>query len=563
MAVSKDMAIYVKDLLMEEEMNGARLISGEEGLDNEIKGVTIIEAPDIVKWINGGEVLLTGLYAFRSCSMEDFKNYIDELVKKKISALILKRGKPVEGAEDKVEYLIQFSRKHTIPILEMPFEISFRDVMSRLMERLFNEEVTRLKYFKTTHDNFSALVLGSESIGVAIDQILDVLAKLIRNPVAAFNRQLDCIGASEGAERSLEIQKDAQSYEPGVYSNYEYLRQQIENRQQYIVKVKLNLRERLYLVITEEEDSFDVMDAIATESAIWALQFELVRQYSVTELEKKFQNDIMHNILNGKIDSISELQKNTSLLGVPINGSFRVIVFGLKGEDRDKRDFKSKISDTHLLSDAIACQMTNVKIYNDLDRIVVVKEVNKEQTQEEYRQEIREIVDKVQAYVSRQDKELQVKAGVGKVVEGVINLPDSFKEANEAFTFVDIAGEISEDGNSQVTLFSDLGIFKLLCQLDNPELLLEYVPEGLQKLYNYKKPQRDDLLITVKTYLDRNLNLSKTAQDLFVHYKTASYRIEKIAKITGVDFDNANEVLAFRIGLVVYKMIEKYNKDYL
>lgn len=563
MAVSKDMAIYVKDLLMEEEMNGARLISGEEGLDNEIKGVTIIEAPDIVKWINGGEVLLTGLYAFRSCSMEDFKNYIDELVKKKISALILKRGKPVEGAEDKVEYLIQFSRKHTIPILEVPFEISFRDVMSRLMERLFNEEVTRLKYFKTTHDNFSALVLGSESIGVAIDQILDVLAKLIRNPVAAFNRQLDCIGASEGAERSLEIQKDAQSYEPGIYSNYEYLRQQIDNRQQYIVKVKLNLRERLYLVITEEEDSFDVMAAIATESAIWALQFELVRQYSVTELEKKFQNDIMHNILNGKIDSISELQKNTSLLGVPINGSFRVIVFGLKGEDRDKRDFKSKISDTNLLSDAIACQIINVKIYNDLDRIVVVKEVNKEQTQEEYRQEIREIVDKVQAYVSRQDKELQVKAGVGKVVEGVINLPDSFKEANEAFTFVDIAGEISEDGNSQVTLFSDLGIFKLLCQLDNPELLLEYVPEGLQKLYNYKKPQRDDLLITLKTYLDRNLNLSKTAQDLFVHYKTASYRIEKIAKITGVDFDNANEVLAFRIGLVVYKMIEKYNKDYL
>ena len=563
MAVSKDMAIYVKDLLMEEEMNGARLISGEEGLDNEIKGVTIIEAPDIVKWINGGEVLLTGLYAFRSCSMEDFKNYIDELVKKKISALILKRGKPVEGAEDKVEYLIQFSRKHTIPILEVPFEISFRDVMSRLMERLFNEEVTRLKYFKTTHDNFSALVLGSESIGVAIDQILDVLAKLIRNPVAAFNRQLDCIGASEGAERSLEIQKDAQSYEPGIYSNYEYLRQQIDNRQQYIVKVKLNLRERLYLVITEEEDSFDVMDAIATESAIWALQFELVRQYSVTELEKKFQNDIMHNILNGKIDSISELQKNTSLLGVPINGSFRVIVFGLKGEDRDKRDFKSKISDTNLLSDAIACQIINVKIYNDLDRIVVVKEVNKEQTQEEYRQEIREIVDKVQAYVSRQDKELQVKAGVGKVVEGVINLPDSFKEANEAFTFVDIAGEISEDGNSQVTLFSDLGIFKLLCQLDNPELLLEYVPEGLQKLYNYKKPQRDDLLITLKTYLDRTLNLSKTAQDLFVHYKTASYRIEKIAKITGVDFDNANEVLAFRIGLVVYKMIEKYNKDYL
>ena len=75
------------------------------------------------------------------------------------------------------------------------------------------------------------------------------------------------------------------------------------------------------------------------------------------------------------------------------------------------------------------------------------------------------------------------------------------------------------------------------------------MPEGLQKLYNYKKPQRDDLIVTLKTYLDRNQNLSKTAQELYVHYKTAAYRIEKITKITGIDFDNANEVLAVRIGL--------------
>lgn len=113
------------------------------------------------------------------------------------------------------------------------------------------------------------------------------------------------------------------------------------------------------------------------------------------------------------------------------------------------------------------------------------------------------------------------------MVDGIINLPDSFKEANEAFMFVDVAGETPEDGGPQIMLFADLGIFKLLCQLSDPSMLLEYVPEGLQKLYNYKKPQRDDLITTLRAYLDRNLNLSKTAQDLYVHYKTAVYRIEK------------------------------------
>ena len=61
------MGFMVEDLLRTEECREMKLICGEQGLKNEIKGVTIIEAPDIVKFINGGELLLTGLYAFKSC----------------------------------------------------------------------------------------------------------------------------------------------------------------------------------------------------------------------------------------------------------------------------------------------------------------------------------------------------------------------------------------------------------------------------------------------------------------------------------------------------------------
>lgn len=556
------MGFSVNDLLLAEELKDAKILGGKEGLDRQIKGVTIIEAPDIVKFINGGEVLLTGLYAFRSCSVEEFQKYINELTKKSVSALIMKRGRKVENADIKIELLLEFANTHGIPVLEVPFEISFRDIMSRIMERLFNEEVTRLKYFKTTHDNFAALALSPDSGNRGADNILDVLAKLIHNPVAVFNQNLSCLAATEDAARVLTISEDARTFEPGNYSSYTYLRQEGEEPQ-CLIQVKMSFREKIYLVVTERNQALDVMDFIAAESAITALRFEFSRQYAVTELEKKFQNDIMHNILNGKIHSIGELQKNTTLLGVDINGSYRVIVFGMANESMTKGDFKAKVKDTNVLSQAIVHYIKDAKIQNDLDKIVVIQAVDKEQTQEEYRREIKKIVESVQEDVSMHNKHLKVKAGVGKVVDGIIHLPESFKEANEAFMFVDVAGELSEEGSPQAMLFSDLGIFKLLCQLEDPSMLLEYVPEGLQKLYNYKKPQRDDLIVTLKTYLDRNQNLSKTAQELYVHYKTAAYRIEKITKITGIDFDNANEVLAVRIGLVVYKMIENYNKDFI
>ena len=562
MAVRRKMGFSVNDLLLAEELKDAKILGGKEGLDRQIKGVTIIEAPDIVKFINGGEVLLTGLYAFRSCSVEEFQKYINELTKKSVSALIMKRGRKVENADIKIELLLEFANTHGIPVLEVPFEISFRDIMSRIMERLFNEEVTRLKYFKTTHDNFAALALSPDSGNRGADNILDVLAKLIHNPVAVFNQNLSCLAATEDAARVLTNSEDARTFEPGIYSSYTYLRQEGEEPQ-CLIQVKMSFREKIYLVVTERNQALDVMDFIAAESAITALRFEFSRQYAVTELEKKFQNDIMHNILNGKIHSIGELQKNTTLLGVDINGSYRVIVFGMANESMTKGDFKAKVKDTNVLSQAIVHYIKDAKIQNDLDKIVVIQAVDKEQTQEEYRREIKKIVESVQEDVSMHNKHLKVKAGVGKVVDGIIHLPESFKEANEAFMFVDVAGELSEEGSPQAMLFSDLGIFKLLCQLEDPSMLLEYVPEGLQKLYNYKKPQRDDLIVTLKTYLDRNQNLSKTAQELYVHYKTAAYRIEKITKITGIDFDNANEVLAVRIGLVVYKMIENYNKDFI
>lgn len=554
--------LYVTDLLKIQELRVMKVAGGRAGLQNEIKGVTIIEAPDIVKFINGGEVLLTGLYAFKSCTVEEFKVYIYELKMRNVSAIILKRGRHVDQADVKIDILLEFSETFGIPVIEVPFQVSFRDVMSLIMERLFNEEVTKLKYFKTTHDNFAALVLPSNTTEGRMEKILYVLSKLIGNPVAIFNQNLVCLASTETELAEFTFCEDAMPYEPGIYSNYTYLKQEGEYTQ-YLIQLKVSSGVKMYLVVTELNRTLDMMDCIAIENAITALQYEFSRQYAVTELEKKFQNDIMHNILNGKVHSVEVLKKSTNLLGVDIDGYFRVIVFGIESEDVQSSDFENRFRYMELLNNTISHSMTKVKIHNDLDKLIVIQSVEPGQIKKAYHKEIKETVERIQNYITKQNKSLKIKASVGKEVKGIMHLSESYQEANDAFMFADLASEISSGDSPQVMMFSDLGIFKLLCQLGEPDMLLEYVPESLQKLYEYKKPQRDDLLVTLKSYLDRNQNLSKTAQDLFVHYKTAAYRIEKIIKITGIDFDNANEILAVRIGLVVYKMIENHHKNFI
>ena len=562
------MGLSVEEMLNIDIFSGAKLLGGAAGLGNEIKGATIIEAPDIVKFISGGEVLLTRFYAFQFCTSEEFDSYFRELAQKRVSAIVIKRGNDVDDIEEKVKYILEFAEEYAVPVLEVAFELSFREILRPILERLFNEEVRRLKYFKTTHDNFTALSFLRGSGEDSLQKILDVLEKLIGNPAALFNQNMDYLAGTEGSAQKMAISDNAEEYQPQFYSNYTYLRQKVTLTDeepkvcyQYIVKWRIMYNRRVYLVITASNSQFGDMDDIAVENAVTALKQEMFRQHTVEELEEKFQNDIITQILNGNFHSRKKLEREVKHLGIPVDANYRVLIFKLWNEctggfEKLNEQFKFD----SILRDAVVNEFGDVRVRNDVDQVIVIQQIYPEQKQEDYRKELKETVEKIQNRICQKNKNLKVRAGVGKEVEGVFKLSDSFKEARDSLEFIGIFKERSAEQNHHIVFFSDMGIFKLLCKADNPEELYEYIPESLQKLLHYKKQQRQELILTLNTYLDRNQNLTKTAQELFIHYKTAAYRIDRIVKITGIDMNNASEVLAVRIGLIVHRMIENMKR---
>ncbi len=562
------MGLSVEEMLNIDIFSGAKLLGGAAGLGNEIKGATIIEAPDIVKFISGGEVLLTRFYAFQFCTSEEFDSYFRELAQKRVSAIVIKRGNDVDDIEEKVKYILEFAEEYAVPVLEVAFELSFREILRPILERLFNEEVRRLKYFKTTHDNFTALSFLRGSGEDSLQKILDVLEKLIGNPAALFNQNMDYLAGTEGSAQKMAILDNAEEYQPQFYSNYTYLRQKVTLTDeepkvcyQYIVKWRIMYNRRVYLVITASNSQFGDMDDIAVENAVTALKQEMFRQHTVEELEEKFQNDIITQILNGNFHSRKELEREVKRLGIPVDANYRVLIFKLWNEctggfEKLNEQFKFD----SILRDAVVNEFGDVRVRNDVDQVIVIQQIYPEQKQEDYRKELKETVEKIQKRICQKNKNLKVRAGVGKEVEGVFKLSDSFKEARDSLEFIGIFKERSSEQNHHIVFFSDMGIFKLLCKADNSEELYEYIPESLQKLLHYKKQQRQELILTLNTYLDRNQNLTKTAQELFIHYKTAAYRIDRIVKITGIDMNNASEVLAVRIGLIVHRMIENMKR---
>ena len=80
------MAHYLKvaDLVHLAPLKHARLVCGHDNTGNPVRGVNVIEAPDVADWIQSGDVLLTNLYAVDKLRPLDV--FIDKLAKRKLSA---------------------------------------------------------------------------------------------------------------------------------------------------------------------------------------------------------------------------------------------------------------------------------------------------------------------------------------------------------------------------------------------------------------------------------------------------------------------------------------------
>ena len=138
---------------------------------------------------------------------------------------------------------------------------------------------------------------------------------------------------------------------------------------------------------------------------------------------------------------------------------------------------------------------------------------------------------------------MNVRVSYGTIVEELREVSKSYKEAKMALD----VGKIFY-AEKRVTAYNRLGIGRLiyqlpvnLCQIFIDEIFGANVPDELD----------EETLTTINKFFENNLNVSETSRQLFVHRNTLVYRIEKLAKSTGLDFRTFDDALTFKIALMV------------
>ena len=550
------MAYTVRKLLESEQFPKMKLLCGEKGLDLEVKGIRIIEIEDMERYLTGGEILITSFQVYLSCNDREVEQHFEDLVKSDISGFIVKKRKEYDPTGRRLSLLEKHCKKYEIPLVEISEDLHYWGIIRYVIMQVFDKATARLKYFKITHDNFNAFILNNNGSCNTASNIIKFLSVMIENPVVLYYGNLNCMVSTNSDNSKLILSDEIQPYKPNIITKFQYMKQMKGSCVQYVVKFAILSEVEIYITITEENRELTELDYMAIENAIINLQYGFLSEFAQDEVKKKYQRDIVHNILNGLLSS-KEMTEAAAQLGMKESDTYRVVDFHTIKKNVQSKYTKEQLHEVGVIVSELKHLLPDALIYRNMDQIVMIQQVDSNQTELEYQKEMEEVEDVIQRSILYRKKDTDFQIGIGKSVEGYQRLKESYHEASRAIKYIDIIRLVTGDKNKSVVHYSNLGFFQIFGEIDDVTELERYIPETLKKLYLYDDEHKGELITTLQMYLRNNQSIKKTAGAMFVHYRTISYRLEKIKQISGINFNDANEVLAVSNGLIIYKMLKE------
>jgi len=255
-------------------------------------------------------------------------------------------------------------------------------------------------------------------------------------------------------------------------------------------------------------------------------------------VQAKLMYNFFSELFFDKDLSKTALLRKASSLGWDFTKSFCVMMFEVNNLSY-ARKIISMVNRT-------SCEKTCF-IFQYRQEIIAIREVDVSNEKAELEKFCQKIIVKCQVEMP----DLNLSIGIGRSYNNLFDLSKSRSEARIALRL----GSLSCNNNS-VYLFDDLGIYKILCQVDRPEELEEYTRETVTKLQRYDQENNTEYYKTMEAFIKSNGNVNETAKHLCVHYNTVKYRLNTIKKILGINVEDPDKRLDFQIGMKIANLLK-------
>ena len=139
-----------------------------------------------------------------------------------------------------------------------------------------------------------------------------------------------------------------------------------------------------------------------------------------------------------------------------------------------------------------------------------------------------------------------VRAGVGNSADYLEDVRISRREAAAALKAAEYSGSAE-----RIHFYEEQGFYTLISKIDDGRFLDSYVERYIGRLIHADELSGGSLCETLESYLEHNCSAKDTAEALFIHRNTLSYRMNKIKEILGCDIDRLDTCMLLRSAFMI------------
>ena len=504
------MALTVRDILTVPGL-ALRLVAGEAGVDRPVRWVHSSELEDPTRWLKGGEILLTTGAGIGTTPAKQ-RAYVKRLAQAGLAGLGLGLG---FGHERVPKALITAAEEAGFPLFEVPYPVPFIAITEAVFTRLLSEQYDMLQRAVDSEHVLTRAVMEGGGVG-------GIAASLAR-VTGGWSLLLDLHGVAlaaapdDATARAARVWDEVRSARPDGTGFSLTLVDRGDHV--WVQPVGAQGRVEAFLAVGKP-DAITHIDRIVAGHALSLFAIELAKARAVAEAESRLQGDFFDALTGGALAG-AELARGLARFGFVKDEA--LVVVALEGPDPHAlayaaEDHLSRGGGAYLISRSD--QGVHVLLSEDPARDV---------------SELRKII------AERAGGEGHIRLGAGSAV-AASEAGRSLREARYALQVCRLEGWDAAG-------FGDLGTYRLLLSMADPDALRAFADSMLAPLDVYDHDHGGELQSSLRAFLQHNARWETAAGELFVHRHTLRYRMRKVEELTGRDLSSSFDRMEFWLAL--------------
>jgi PucR family transcriptional regulator, purine catabolism regulatory protein len=527
--------VPVREVLALDCMRGTTVLAGSDGLDRVVRGVNVMEVPDVVDWVKPHELLVTT--GFPLVSGEDRSDsdglvgLVRDLHSRGLAAMGIKLGRYVDGVGAEV---LALADELEFPLLGLPIDLAFDDLLHQTYARLNDVAAGVLQRIDALHHALSLLVLEGgdlHQIAAEVGNVLDVGV---------------LVTSTDGRERAAAMPEDLRErlVGAGLFDDTGRFRVErasrrpapVDGGEVLLLPVAAGGTDLARLVCFSPERPVGPEDVSALERAATVAALLLTRQQAVAAVENKYRGDFLRDVFLGRAGDAAFVVEHAATFGWDIARPMYVISAELDPTTEGGEPVSGRVR--RMWQERFAAAWRQVCESRDpvvpsvdftAEVVALVPVPDAARGTEDAENATRKVVDQLVAAVrgDRGGGRRPFSVGVSRLVEQLSDLPDAYSRARRA---AEVGRRIH--GGGTTTWFDELGLHRLIALVPDPAEVQEFAVDVLGDLAEPTE-EAADLRTTLQVLLDTNLNVAEAARTQFFHYNTMRYRVSKLERMLG------------------------------